>query len=158
MTDLSRHDQPESGASEPDGARRRMKSTRTVGDRARMWLRRILLAIPLLALVVWTLAPFLVTATVSFKERAAVFADPGLIPLAPSLDAYREVLSSASFTSSFVNSLVVGVGTTVLTIIIGVPAAYAFARFRFRGRHLLLLFTLLPRLVPSLGLMVPIYR
>ena len=38
------------------------------------------------------------------------------------------------------------------------PAAYAFARFRFRGRHLLLLFTLLPRLVPSLGIMVPIYR
>jgi ABC-type glycerol-3-phosphate transport system permease component len=50
------------------------------------------------------------------------------------------------------------VGTTALTILIGVPAAYAFARFRFRGRHLLLLFTLLPRLVPSLGLMVPLYR
>jgi multiple sugar transport system permease protein len=46
----------------------------------------------------------------------------------------------------------------LLTVLLAVPAAYAFARFRFRGRHLLLLFTLLPRLIPGLGLMVPLYR
>jgi multiple sugar transport system permease protein len=121
-------------------------------------LRQVLLALPLVALVVWTLAPFLVTLSVSFKEKAAVFAQPGLIPTSPNIDAYREVLSSESFTTSLLNSVIVGVGTTLLTIVIGVPAAYAFARFNFRGRHLLLLFTLLPRLVPSLGIMIPIYR
>lgn len=131
---------------------------RRVGNRARRIIRQFLLAVPLIALVIWTLAPFLVTISVSFKARAEVFANPGLIPTTLSLDAYREVLSSDSFTKSFMNSVVVGVGTTALTIVIGVPAAYAFARFNFRGRHLLLLFTLLPRLVPSLGLMVPIYR
>ena len=121
-------------------------------------VRKFLLVLPLVALVIWTLAPFLVTFSVSFKERAQVFADPGLIPKAPNLDAYREVLSSDSFITSLINSLIVGIGTTLLTIAIGVPAAYAFARFNFRGRHLLLLFTLLPRLVPSIGIMVPIYR
>jgi multiple sugar transport system permease protein len=131
---------------------------RTAGSRARRIFRNILLSLPLIALVLWTLTPFLVTLSVSFKEKAEVFADPGLIPASPNLDAYREVLSSDSFTTSFVNSLIVGVGTTLLTIVVGVPAAYAFARFKFRGRHLLLLFTLIPRLVPSLGIMVPIYR
>jgi len=131
---------------------------RSVGSRLRRGIRQFLLVIPLIGLVVWTVAPFLVTLSVSFKERAAVFANPGLIPSDPNLDAYREVLSSESFLASFLNSLTVGVGTTLLTLLIGVPAAYAFARFNFRGRHLLLLFTLLPRLVPSLGLMVPIYR
>jgi multiple sugar transport system permease protein len=131
---------------------------RPAGSRLMRIVRKILLALPLLALVIWTLAPFLVTFSVSFKERAQVFADPGLIPRSPNLDAYREVLSSESFISSLVNSLIVGIGTTLLTIAIGVPAAYAFARFNFRGRHLLLLFTLLPRLVPSIGIMVPIYR
>lgn len=131
---------------------------RLVGGRMRRGLKQVLLALPLIALVLWTITPFLVTMSVSFKQRAAVFADPGLLPTNPNLDAYREVLSSESFTASFLNSLIVGVGTTALTILIGVPAAYAFARFRFRGRHLLLLFTLLPRLVPSLGLMVPLYR
>lgn len=131
---------------------------RPAGTKVRRGLHQFLLALPLVALVVWTIAPFLVTLSVSFKERAEVFAQPALIPSSPSLDAYREVLSSESFTTSFLNSVVVGVGTTLLTLVIGVPAAYAFARFNFRGRHLLLLFTLLPRLVPSLGLMVPIYR
>ena len=130
----------------------------TVGNRVRKLLRNILISIPLIALLIWTLAPFLVTISVSFKDRAEVFADPGLIPSSPGLAAYGEVLSSESFLTSFLNSVIVGVGTTVLTIVIGVPAAYAFARFNFRGRHLLLLFTLLPRLVPSLGIMVPIYR
>ena len=139
-------------------AGRAPESPRSPADRARRIGRKILLAVPLLALVIWTLAPFLVTISVSLKERAEVFAEPGLIPSSPSFEAYGEVLSSNSFTSSLMNSLIVGIGTTVLTIVIGVPAAYAFARFNFRGRHLLLLFTLLPRLVPSLGLMVPIYR
>ncbi len=130
----------------------------TMGSRASRVLRRILLALPLVALMVWTLAPFLVTISVSFKQRAAVFAQPGLIPQNPSLDAYQTVIASQSFTSSLTNSLIVGIGTTLLTIAIGVPAAYAFARFNFRGRHLLLLLTLLPRLVPSIGIMVPIYR
>ncbi len=131
---------------------------RPAGSRAKRGFRQLVLAIPLIALVAWTLAPFLVTLSVSFKDRAEVFAQPGLIPADPNLDAYREVLASDSFTTSFANSVVVGIGTTLLTLVIGVPAAYAFARFRFRGRHLLLLFTLLPRLVPSLGIMVPIYR
>lgn len=134
------------------------EAKRPVGTRAKKILRSVLVAIPLFALVTWTLAPFLVTLSVSFKQKAEVFADPGLIPPNPTLDAYRDVLASDSFTTSFLNSVLVGAGTTLLTILIGVPAAYAFARFRFRGRHLLLLFTLLPRLVPSLGLMVPIYR
>ena len=127
-------------------------------ERAKRIGRGILVWIPLIMLVVWTVTPFLVTISVSFKQRAEVFADPGLIPSAPTFEAYRAVLASDSFTTSFVNSLIVGAGTTALSILIGVPAAYAFARFRFRGRHLLLLFTLLPRLVPSLGLLVPIYR
>ncbi|MGH8951492.1 MAG: carbohydrate ABC transporter permease [Acidimicrobiia bacterium] len=131
---------------------------RPAGARFTRGLRQALLTLPLIALVVWTVAPFLVTLSVSFKDRAEVFANPSLIPANPNFDAYREVLASESFTTSFLNSVIVGVGTTLLTLVIGVPAAYAFARFNFRGRHLLLLFTLLPRLVPSLGIMVPIYR
>lgn len=155
MTDL-RRTRSRRTAADARGAPRR--HPRNLPARLRIWAKSALLSLPLVALVLWTLAPFLVTLSVSFKERAQVFANPGLIPSSPSLDAYREVLSSDSFLTSFVNSVVVGIGTTALTIVLGVPAAYAFARFRFRGRHLLLLFTLLPRLVPSLGLMVPIYR
>jgi len=131
---------------------------RTAGRRGKGIIRNILIAIPLIALVVWTVTPFFVTLSISLKDRAEVFSDPSLIPANPSLDAYAQVLASETFTTSFWNSVIVGVGTTLLTIVLAVPAAYAFARFRFRGRHLLLLFTLLPRLVPSIGVMIPIYR
>jgi ABC-type glycerol-3-phosphate transport system permease component len=121
-------------------------------------VKRVLLWIPLLALVVWTVAPFLVTISISLKSRTEVFTNTGLLPHHPSLSAYTDVLGRETFRVSLMNSLFVGIGTTLMTIVIAVPAAYAFARFRFRGRHLLLLFTFLPRLIPGLGLMTPLYE
>jgi multiple sugar transport system permease protein len=126
--------------------------------RASLRVRRVLVWVPLAILVVWTVLPVLMTLSISFKSRADVFADPGLIPSEPTLDAYERVIARQGFRGAFINSVVVGLGTALLTVALAVPAAYAFARFRFRGRHLLLLFTLIPRLIPGLGLMVPLYR
>lgn len=126
--------------------------------RTRLRLKRALLMVPLLLLAVWTIAPFLVTLSISLKSPTEVFTNPGLIPQRPTLDAYTDVLQRQGFRTSLLNSVIVGVGTTLLTLVISVPAAYAFARFRFRGRHFLLLFTFLPRLIPSLGLMTPLYE
>ena len=122
------------------------------------WVRAAIMGVPLLVLVIWTLLPFLVTISVSLKTKGETFANYGLVPENPTTIAYQQVLADPNFRGAFWNSLVVGFGTAVVSVILAVPAAYAFARFRFRGRHLLLLFLLLPRLVPSLGLMVPLYR
>ena len=122
------------------------------------YLKKIWVWIPLACLAIWTIGPVLITISISLKTRGAVFADPGLIPADPTLDAYRDVITRPGFREAFLNSVLVGFGTALLTVLIAVPAAYAFARYRFRGRHLLLLFTFLPRLIPGLGLMVPLYR
>jgi ABC-type glycerol-3-phosphate transport system permease component len=132
--------------------------TRFARQRLFTLIRRVGVWIPLAALTIWTVGPILITLSISFKSRGDVFADPGLIPANPNTEAYQEIFGRLGFQGAFVNSVLVGLGTAVLTLLIAVPAAYAFARFRFRGRHLLLLFTLLPRLIPSLGLMVPLYR
>ena len=124
----------------------------------KLWARRSIRWIVLLILAVWTTFPILMTLSVSLKTRAAVGTDPGLIPSNPTLEAYAGVIAQQGFKGAFLNSVLVGLGTSLLTLVLAVPAAYAFARYRFRGRHLLLLFTLLPRLIPGLGLMVPLYR
>jgi ABC-type glycerol-3-phosphate transport system permease component len=157
----------------PGGAKKEDLSTRSmvlsgaggfasVGPgRKKRWNYRGPSAVVLLVLVVltiWTLSPFLVSMVVSLQTRGEVFANPSFFPRNPSFDSYRTVFDTPTFWSSLTNSTIVGLGTTVLTIVIAVPAAYAFARFNFRGRALLLLFTLLPRLVPNLALMVPLYR
>lgn len=120
-------------------------------------MRTALLWLPLAALVLWTIGPFLISFSVSFKLPAHVFSSPGLIPDQPTLDAYARVLERPGFQQALWNSVVIAMGSLVLTLIVGVPAAYAFARFHFRGRHLLLLFSLLPMLVPKVGLMFPLF-
>jgi ABC-type glycerol-3-phosphate transport system permease component len=120
-------------------------------------VRKFLLFLPLALLTIWTLAPFFITLSISFKRRSEVFSNPTILPSDPTLAPYIEVLEREGFQGAFMNSVIVGIGTTLLTLALAVPAAYAFVRFRFRGRHLLLLFTLLPRLVPHIGIMIPLY-
>lgn len=121
-------------------------------------LQRFWLAFSILVLLAWTAAPLLIALSVSLKDRAEVFAFPQLIPPSPTLDAYATTLSRPGFRQAFLNSVIVGLGTSIVTLTLCVPAAYALARFRFRFRHALLLFIVVPRLVPTLGLMVPLYR
>ena len=120
-------------------------------------VRKFFLFLPLALLTLWTLAPFFITLSISFKRRSEVFSNPTILPSDPTWAPYIEVFEREGFQGAFMNSVIVGIGTTVLTLALAVPAAYAFVRFRFRGRHLLLLFTLLPRLVPSIGIMIPLY-
>jgi ABC-type glycerol-3-phosphate transport system permease component len=126
-------------------------TVRRVASRIGLW-------VGIVALLAWLLLPLLVTLSVSLKTRGDVFASPGLWPDNPTLGAYGRVLERPGFRIALLNSVLIGLGTCVLTLALAVPSAYAFARFRFRGRHLLLLLMLLPRLVPSVGIMLPLYK
>ncbi|MGZ4388214.1 MAG: ABC transporter permease subunit, partial [Gaiellaceae bacterium] len=63
----------------------------------------------------------------------------------------------SSFLRWFLNMLLVAFGTAFLTVILGAFAAYAFSRFRFRGRRLGMLGLLLIQMFPQLLLIVAIY-
>jgi multiple sugar transport system permease protein len=139
------------------------ETSRTPERRHRRWTVRKALTgaafwIPIAVLAIWLFVPFLTTLSVSLKSQGAVFADPGLIPKEPTLNAYRQVFARPDFTTALANSAIVGFGTCLLSILLAVPAAYALTRFRFRGRHFILLFMLIPRLVPGVGIMLPLYR
>jgi ABC-type glycerol-3-phosphate transport system permease component len=56
------------------------------------------------------------------------------------------------------NSLVVAVSATFLTLLVGSLAAYAFARFTFRGKRLLLLVLLLSQMLPGASVIVPLFQ
>ncbi len=67
------------------------------------------------------------------------------------------VLSGSDFVTAFVNSLVVSFGAVLLSLCVGVPTAYALARFPFRGRSLLFLSLLIMRMLPPIAVLVPMY-
>jgi multiple sugar transport system permease protein len=70
---------------------------------------------------------------------------------------YRSVLHSASFLHAIVNSILVAIGTTVLSLAIGASAAFALARLTFPGRRLLLGATLAISMFPPIATASPLY-
>lgn len=77
----------------------------------------------------------------------------------PTLATWREELALPGAPRALRNSAVVAVGSTVLALLLGVPAAYAIARFRFRwlaNRTLTLAFVA-QRLLPPIAVVIPIY-
>ncbi len=74
--------------------------------------------------------------------------------------AMRSMISNAArqLPDSMWNSTQVAFGTMVLNILFGAPAAYAFARVRFRGKLLTLMVIILAPLVPSVALATPVYQ
>jgi multiple sugar transport system permease protein len=67
------------------------------------------------------------------------------------------VAGPSNFVPRFVNSLVVAFGSTALSVLLGVMAAYAFSRFRIPGKDDLLFFILSTRMMPPIAVAVPIY-
>ena len=70
----------------------------------------------------------------------------------PTLANFQKVLTSKSFGWYMLNSLIVGLGSTGLGLVLGLPAAYSIARFRQRGLALAILFA---RMAPFMSYLIP---
>jgi multiple sugar transport system permease protein len=111
----------------------------------------------LLVLMVLFLFPLLWIVGLSFKTRMQVFASPPLFIWTPTLHNYVAILSTGSFQTAFINSVMIAAEAVLLSICVGVPAAYAFARFRFAGRAPLFMSLLVMRMLPPIAVLVPMY-
>lgn len=79
-----------------------------------------------------------------------------MLPETFRLDAYRTVLSMPGFSTWLMNSIIVTLVATLIPLALSILAAYGFARYLFRFRHLLLLLYLVPRIIPRVSLIVPL--
>lgn len=95
----------------------------------------------------------------SLKESPAIFATPpSLVPVPPTLEAYRDaVFGDPVVLRSMLNSVVVSLGTMVLTVLLAAPAAYALARLNLPGGPLVLLLLLITQLLPSIVMAGPLF-
>lgn len=112
------------------------------------------------ALSVWSifaLAPIAWILMMSLKLPADIVAYPPKFVFQPTLQNYLEILSGPEFMMPFANSLIVTAGSLVLTLIIGLPTAYALARFKFRGRENIAFSILSLRFAPELLIILPLY-
>ncbi|WP_425456289.1 carbohydrate ABC transporter permease [Brevibacillus fluminis] len=102
--------------------------------------------------------PFLWMASTAFKTMPEVHQfPPNLLPTSWQWVNFADAWNSGPFLTYIINSMIVAFGILALQFLIGVPAAYAFARYQFPGRNLLFALTLIVLMVPSQVVFLPIY-
>ena len=122
------------------------------------------------ALVFMSIGPVALMFINSFKLDVDIISGTSGLLFMPTIQNYETALCdvlpyeidhldycSLKFGGAFINSLIIAIISTILTLIIGCMAAYALVRFRFMGRDTASLTTLLVRMVPPAVLLVPVF-
>jgi ABC-type glycerol-3-phosphate transport system permease component len=110
-------------------------------------------------MMVWLLLPIFWAVMSTFKTSIEIYRVPvRILPEKFLFENYVKVLADPDFPRYFGNTVFLTAVTTVLTLVFSVWSAYAFARLRFPLQHILLLFVLVPRLIPRISVVIPLYR
>ncbi|PKP74116.1 MAG: carbohydrate ABC transporter permease [Alphaproteobacteria bacterium HGW-Alphaproteobacteria-6] len=91
-------------------------------------------------------------------ERVIFSEGTQLWPSAVTLENFRTVLFHSDFLAFFSNSLMVSLGTAAATTLIAAASGYAFSRFRFSGKRLIIAVMLVTQMFPLLMIIAPIYK
>jgi multiple sugar transport system permease protein len=128
-----------------------------IGSPRRRRIEAVLIYATLTILTLAFLFPLIWVLGLSLKTRMQVFATPPLYLWWPTLEHYADVLTRADFGWAFLNTMIVSTSAVLLSLCVGAPAAYAFARFPFRGRSFLFFALLVMRMLPPIAVLVPMY-
>ncbi len=124
----------------------------------------------LITLVIMAIGPIYLMLTTSLKLNIDIMSDSSSLLFMPTLRNYETALCDflwyepehlrrcdPTFGRALTNSLIIGLISTAITLIIGTMAAYALVRFRFMGRDVVSIWTLMMRMVPPAVLLVPVF-
>jgi arabinogalactan oligomer/maltooligosaccharide transport system permease protein len=118
-----------------------------------LWINLVLIIACVIAIY-----PALRVMTISLRPNDQVFSTSlDIIPQDATLQNYSRLFTEKNFLVWIWNSLLVTVFVSVLGISMAATSAYAFSRFRFRGRNVSLLFLLTTQMIPAGMLLIPIY-
>jgi len=125
--------------------------------------RQIIIQLVLLFITASVLFPIIWIVSMSLDPRNLSRPDGlNLIPPGASLDAFQKVIAQPttnpiSFLELAFNSLKIAVGSSVVAVGIGITAAYAFSRLKFRGREALMIAVLGVLMLPSVATIIPLF-
>jgi multiple sugar transport system permease protein len=107
--------------------------------------------------VLYALFPVLWILSLSLKPSSTV-KDGNLIPTQLTFDNYKAIFAGNMFSSALVNSIGIGLITTVIAVVVGGMAAYAIARLVFPGKRVLVGVALLIAMFPQISLVTPLFN
>ena len=123
------------------------------GETARNTLVQLLLVLNSLVM----LYPIVAMLLSAFKPTAEIYATPFALPQEWRLDNFQEIWAGTSFPRYMANSVIVTVASTASILVLGTMAAYALARYSFRGNEAIYLFFLSGLMVPLKLAIIPLF-
>ena len=110
-----------------------------------------------LIMAVWAL-PVVWLISMSLRDNANILAKFEVIPSQISLDGYIEFFNDPSWIGSYMNSVTYTLLNTVMSLIVALPAAYAFSRYTFSGDKHLFFWLLTNRMAPAAVFLLPFFQ
>ena len=111
----------------------------------------------IVAITAASLVPFVWLVMTAFKDRTDILSAIPRLLFTPTFSNFYEAFVVGEFDIYLKNSLMVATGSVMLCLIIGLPAAYAFSRFRVFGEKHLFFYVLSTRMAPGIALVLPLY-
>jgi multiple sugar transport system permease protein len=119
--------------------------------------RRIGWSVVNLLVLLYALIPVVWIISLSFKPPGSV-KDGKFIPTEWTWENYTSIFDTSAFTSALINSIGIGLITTVIAVTLGTMAAYAVARLDFPGKKALIGAALLIAMFPQISLVTPLFN
>lgn len=125
--------------------------------------KQILLTVIVALVVLIVLFPIIWMIPAAFKSRAEIWRIPNtFLPEKFTLSNLTEVFTLSyngfNFVGAFFSTLLVSVVSVVLSLLVNIPAAYAFARFEFKGKKILWVYFIMTMFIPSITILLPSIR
>ena len=121
------------------------------------WVHRICFAICVVIVMFVFILPLLWILSISLKKQIDIIAQPPKILFQPVLDYYIKVVHNADVLKGSLNSVICTFGTLLIGFLVGIPGAYAMARFSFIGKRVMMLWILMGLMIPLASLIIPFY-
>lgn len=110
-----------------------------------------------LIMAVWAL-PVVWLISMSLRDNADILAKFEVIPNKISFNGYIEFFSDPSWVGSYTNSITYTILNTVMSLVVALPAAYAFSRYTFSGDKHLFFWLLTNRMAPAAVFLLPFFQ
>ncbi|MQY77588.1 MAG: ABC transporter permease subunit [Bacteroidetes bacterium] len=121
-------------------------------------LKKCAIYISISVITILLIFPFLWMVSTAFKDKSEIFSVvPRLIPRKISFENFRSMWIDSRFHIYFLNSSIVAISTTVVSIIFSTFLAYGISRFKFRGRKIVFNLMLFTQMFPLSLLIITIY-
>ena len=131
------------------------------------YVRQVAIALGAVLLLAWTVFPFVWILLTSLKSPGDIISVPPTFVFTPTFDNYAALVmgeqrgqyssTRPDFPLFFLNSLIISLGAVALSVVAGIPAAYALARFNFPMKDGLGFVLMSFRFVPFIAFVIPLY-